>query len=84
MKLVAMTVFDVKAAVYLPPFYARTVHEGMRTFAQMVNDGQSPFWRWPSDYTLMECGQFEEETGVLTPAPLHEYGNGQNYKEPAQ
>lgn len=74
------TVHDAKASYYLPPFFARTKGEAVRTFTQAVNDPQHQIGQNHADYTLFEIGDYDEQTGVITainPTPI---GNGVDFK----
>lgn len=62
------TIFDAKAAYFMPPFMARTDAEAQRMFIQAM--GQNFAYR--ADYNLFCIAEFNEENGVLTAldAPL--------------
>lgn len=66
------TVHDSKAQAYLPPFYMRTKGEAIRAFETTVKDTNSQFNKYPHDYTLVELGEFDDNTGsiISLPAPL--------------
>lgn len=66
MKLVAFAIFDVKAGVYSPPFFARSAAEGTRLFWDLVNDPQTPFQKHPDDYRLFKIGIFDQATAEWT------------------
>jgi len=59
------SVHDSKAQAYLPPFYMRTKGEALRAFETTVKDTNTQFNKYPSDYTLVELGSFDEATGVI-------------------
>ena len=56
------SVHDAKAEAYLPPFYMRTTGEAERAFSANVKDTSTQFSQFPSDYTLVELGTFDEDT----------------------
>lgn len=80
MKLQAFTVHDVKAEAYHAPFFQNMLAQGKRTFDGMINSDTHPFAKHPYDYTLFHVGEFDDETGKITPLrePLS-LGNGVEY-----
>lgn len=66
MKLFSM--YDVKARNYIQPFSETSTIAALRGFEVAVNDGKSTFNRFPDDFCLMELGDFDSETGLITPA----------------
>lgn len=61
------SVHDVKANAYLPPFTMRTNAEAIRAFDTTCKDKSSQFSAHPSDFTLCLLGEFNSETGLLSP-----------------
>lgn len=64
-------VLDRAAKAYGRPFYAATESLGKRMFAEAVND-QTPenlINKYPSDFALFLVGQYDEDSGDLTPMP---------------
>lgn len=59
------TVHDSKADAYLPPFYMRTKGEAIRAFETTVKDTNSQFNKYPADYTLVELGEFDEQSASI-------------------
>lgn len=59
------TVHDSKAEAYLPPFYMKTRGEALRAFETTVKDTNSQFNKYPHDYTLVELGEFDEQTASI-------------------
>lgn len=74
------TVHDAKAAYYLPPFFARTNGEAIRTFSQAVNDSSHHIGQNHSDFTLFEIGEYDEQSGVITAKTPTPIGNGVDFK----
>lgn len=66
-KMKIYSIYDTKAEAYMQPWYARTKGEALRSFEQAVNDPQSQLSKHPSDFTLFELGEFDEQMGILTP-----------------
>lgn len=52
MHLKAFSVYDIKAAAYLPPFFLPTVGMATRTFSDCANSHDHQFGRNPADYIL--------------------------------
>lgn len=59
------TVYDSAAQRYLDPFVAPTVAFAIRGFTEAVNQEGHQFKKFPEDYTLFVCGEFDPETGKL-------------------
>lgn len=66
MKVQIISVYDAAVGEYLQPTQVRTTLEGLRAFKDAVNNPQSDFHKWPSDYTLFNLGEFDTETGIFT------------------
>lgn len=62
-----LAVFDAKAQAFTTPFFHSTPESAQREFQEAVNDPKTDFNRWPEDYTLMHVGDYDHETGVITP-----------------
>lgn len=77
------TINDCKAEFYQNPFFARTNDEAKRLFSQAVNDkSQNNLMNQsPADFTLFECGSFDEVTGRVTSIEPMSLGNGLEYKK---
>lgn len=67
MVLKAFSVRDVKAEAYMPPFFMSTTSMALRAFADAVGDGKSQFCRHPEDFFLFHIGDFDEQSGLLSP-----------------
>lgn len=67
------SVHDNKAKAYLNPFHARTSGEAIRAFQTECKNPQSPFNQYPSDFTLYELGEFDEESASIAThkSPVH-------------
>lgn len=55
------TVYDSKAKAYLPPFFLHATGLAIRAITDCVDDPEHQFYRHPADYTLFECGTFDDE-----------------------
>lgn len=56
---------DNAVEAYMRPFYQVTRAAAIRDFTEACSQGDSPFAKHPSDYTLFEIGVFDETTGIL-------------------
>lgn len=67
------SVRDQKAEVFNLPFYSKTHGEAERNFTQLVNDEKSMPGNYPDDYDLYWIGDYNDQTGVVTPldTPQH-------------
>lgn len=74
------TIYDTKAEAYLPPFILPTRAMAIRIFTDCCNDDGHAFGKHPHDYTLFQCGTFDDNTAheVLK---LEAIGNGVEYVE---
>lgn len=64
------SVHDSKAEAYLTPIYFRTKGEAIRAFESTCQDKDSQFNKYPSDFTLVELGDFNELTSLITSLPI--------------
>jgi hypothetical protein len=81
MKLLAFSVFDSKAEVYGTPIFFATKGLATRAFEDQCNKPDSPIAQHPGDYTLFCIGDFDTDTGMLTPLPTPAaLGTGVEYK----
>lgn len=65
MKLIAFSIYDEKAAAYLPPFFFPNDLVAQRAFHANVNDPNHMFGKYPSDYTLFQVGIFDDEKATF-------------------
>lgn len=70
------TVYDHKAAAYLPPFFLPTVDMALRAFADCIQSPEHQFGRHPHDYTLYEIGGYDDSSGNVTVSKHKSLGNG--------
>lgn len=71
------TIFDQKAKAHLPIFMLPTEGMATRTFADCINKPGHQFNAHPADYTLLEIGAFDDETGKVTSLDVSKsYGTG--------
>lgn len=59
------SIHDSKAEAYLSPFYCRTKGEAIRMFETTCKDESTQFNKYPSDFTLVEIGTYNELTSHI-------------------
>lgn len=67
MLLNAYSIYDNKALVYAPPFYAQNDATAKRIVSDAATDPNSSLSRHPSDYSVFLVGNYNDATGTLTP-----------------
>lgn len=76
----AFAIHDIRADVFNPPFFVRTVGEAMRSFTELANDPQSFVSKYPQDYRLVVVGSFNDERGDLVAEPVTSLGFASDVK----
>jgi len=66
------SVKDIKANAHIAPMTMRTAAEAIRSFEQECKNPESNFFKFPTDYILLELSDWDEREGKLTPhqAPI--------------
>lgn len=59
------SVYDDKAALWLPPFCFRNDAEAMRAFTATARDTNTSIGQHPADFCLFNVGEFNDATGEL-------------------
>jgi len=76
------SVYDSKARVYGNPFMSPRQETAVRDFTAAVRDSSTQLNKFPEDFTLVEIGEFDDETCTFTlhqnPIPL---GLANQFKE---
>lgn len=67
MLLQAFSIYDRKALVYHPPFFAPTVPAAIRVLADLVQDTNTSVGRHPGDYVMYLVGNYSDSNGTLEP-----------------
>lgn len=67
MKQHLFSVYDAKAAKYLPPFNSYNQSTAIRSFGSAIMDEHHDFHRHAHDYSLHIVGAFDDEKGTITP-----------------
>lgn len=65
--MIALAMYDKKAAVFSHLTTARTKDEARRSFGQSAHDENSMLSKFPDDYQLYAIGYFNQESGALEP-----------------
>lgn len=60
------SVYDRKAQYYLPPFYADSNVQALRSFTEAVVTSDTDISRYPSDFDLVGLGHIDLITGKVT------------------
>lgn len=76
MILRALAIHDKKAELFSMPIFVQAVGQGVRSFADTVNDGKSEYARHPEDYTLFDIGSYDDVKGQLVSIVPVSLGNG--------
>lgn len=66
-----MKIYAIKDTVvggFMQPFIQKNDIQAKRSFGMAVNDGTSEVWRFYENMELYCLGEWNEETGVITPA----------------
>jgi len=66
-KLNVFTVLDDKAAAFLSPFFMPTIAVALRSFGSECRNPESNFAKFPEDYSLYHIGEYDEQSGSITP-----------------
>lgn len=67
MKLLAFTIFDIKALQYHPPFFQHTDGAAVRMLRDLVEDPNTTIGRHPMDYVLYCAGSYDDSNGQMWP-----------------
>jgi poly-D-alanine transfer protein DltD len=67
MKTQIFSVYDSKAEAYNTPMFVPTKGQAIRAFSDQVNEPGSELNKHPEDYTLFCLGEFDSDTGLITP-----------------
>ena len=64
------TVKDAESQTFIAPFTMNTDRDAIESFRHVVNEEkQSPYHKFPKDYTLYNLGTFDPRTGELQTNP---------------
>jgi len=76
------TVYDEKAATFLPPFFVPTAGIAVRAFKDCINSKDHQFGKHPHDYTLFYLGEFSDDDGQFALVEKQSLGNGVEFLDP--
>jgi len=66
MKLWVFSALDKAVGAFLPPFYARSKAEAIRSFSDAVSNPESNFSKHLDDFVLYELGEFDDNSGIFS------------------
>lgn len=55
-----LTVLDTKGGYYKTPFFTKTTGDALRAFETIAKDPNHEIGKFPSDFTLMELGSWDD------------------------
>lgn len=67
MMLKAFSLYDTKTGTYATPFFMRHAGEALRAVTDLAQDLNTTVGRHPSDFALMQIGEFDDSTGLFQP-----------------
>lgn len=71
------SIYDRKAAYYLPLFQMRSHADALRQFSEIVTQSDTPISKYPADYDLVSLGSIDMENGLIQPTyPVETLING--------
>lgn len=83
MKLRIYSIYDSKAEAYMNPFFMRNDGEALRGFMDGIENSDTPFHKWPQDYTLFHVGHWDDESGLIENTTPKSLGNGVELQKPS-
>lgn len=69
MKLKIFAVYDSAVGAYMQPFFMQSKGQAIRAWQDTINDSKTQFHAHPSDFTLFELGEYDDENGTFTNLP---------------
>ena len=80
MKHKIFSIHDAAAKSYIAPFFLPEEGQAIRGFKSAVNNPDHAFGQWPNDYSLMQIGEFDDQTCTITMLQtMKPLGNGLNF-----
>lgn len=71
-KLMIYSIYDSKVKFYDRPLFMRNRGEALREWGKAANDEKTTISAHPNDFALMEIGEFDDQTGQITPIAVPE------------
>lgn len=59
------TVYDKASETHIAPFAMNTDRDAIEGFRLVTNEKDTPYNKFPADYTLIKIGSFDDRTGNL-------------------
>lgn len=81
MKLNVYSIHDAAAGSFLRPMFMHADGQATRAFMDEVNKKDSLMYAHPDQFTLFRIGEFDDNSGAMTPCHPVSLGNGATYKE---
>ncbi len=82
MKMSVFSVLDAKTRAFMMPFYSHTIASALRTFSDATKDPASLMHQHPSDFQLWLIGEFDDQTGEITPQIPQSLGSAVDHVKP--
>lgn len=81
-KLLMFSVQDAAADAFIRPFCFPAVGLAHRSFADEVNrnSADNSMYQHPDDYSLWRIGEFDEDSGIITPCQPERIAAGSQVK----
>jgi hypothetical protein len=73
MLLYVYSIYDKKIEVYNTPFFFSDHISAARAFGRLQLDPQSMLYAYPDDYALYQIGEFDDQTGIVSPVTPPKY-----------
>lgn len=71
------TIHDIKAETFMVPFFQQNDETAKRLMTHSANNPEHFVGKNPADYTLFYIGEYEDNSGAITPAlKIKNLGNG--------
>lgn len=64
---------DSKLCIYHPPMVLLNDMEARRLLSDVVADGQTPMSKHPEDFRLVRIGEYNDNSGALSPLAQPEF-----------
>jgi len=81
MILPVFAIYDSKAQYYGTPWTQPNLQVAKRAFADIASEPGNPVFNNPTDFSLVEIGEFNDETAVITACDHINYGSADQYKK---
>jgi len=70
MKMFVYNIYDEKLGAFLRPFFMPTMAAARRAVGSIVNGKEDHIFKEnPSDFTLFEIGEYDDNSGLITSYP---------------